>query len=113
MAGLQHPFKAEIQLVRDIILNANPKICERVKWDPPSFYYGKYDFAAFNPRQQKFVHLVMVFPKGIMVYDDADLLQGDYKDRRMAYFTSADDVYAKENTLAQVVNDWIRLVDEV
>ena len=36
MARLEHPLKAEIHAVRAIILKANRKIAERVKWNTPS-----------------------------------------------------------------------------
>jgi hypothetical protein len=110
MSKLEHPFKAEIEAVRDIILNANPKVAERIKWNAPSFFY-KDDIAAFHPREQKHVHLVMVFPKGL-VNDTSGLLQGDYKDRRMAYFYDMADVEAKKPVLEKVINDWVALMDK-
>jgi uncharacterized protein YdhG (YjbR/CyaY superfamily) len=36
LATLDHPHKAEIAAVRTIILNANDKIAERIKWKVPS-----------------------------------------------------------------------------
>jgi hypothetical protein len=36
MARPQHLFKAEGQLVREIIRGVNPQITEQIKWDPPS-----------------------------------------------------------------------------
>lgn len=110
MDKLEHPFKAEMEAVRTIIKNANNKISERIKWNAASFYY-KQDIAAFHPRAQKFVHLVFIFPKGL-IQDSSGLLQGDYKDRRMAYFYSMQDVEAKKSALEKVVNDWIELMDE-
>src|SRR5690606_2067111 len=73
---LTHPLKNEIQILRKIIKNANSKIRERIKWNAPSYYYGKYDFGAFNLRGNKRVHLVLVFPNGI-VEDPTGLLEGD------------------------------------
>lgn len=110
MKHLEHPFKAEIEAVRQIILGANLKMKERIKWNAPSFYYNKADLAAFHPRETKFVHLVMVFPKGI-VEDESGLLQGNYKDRRMAYFYDMNDVLSKKEALEKVVNRWVELID--
>ncbi len=36
MAGLEHPLKAEIEALRDIILRAHPGITELIKWNAPS-----------------------------------------------------------------------------
>ena len=110
MQALNHPLKSEITAVRSIILHANDKIAERVKWNSPSFYY-KEDFAAIHLRQQKFVHLVLVFPKGL-VEDKTGLLEGNYKDRRMAYFYNMADIEAKKSTLEKVVDDWVTLMDQ-
>lgn len=110
MEALEHPFKAEIEAVRQIILAANPKMEERIKWNAPSFYFDK-DFAAFNPRTRDFAQLVMVFHDGAMVQDRMGLLEGDYKDRRLASFHSMEDVLAKKEALEKVVNLWIGFVE--
>ena len=111
LATLDHPHKAEIVTLRTIILNANDKIAERIKWKVPSFYYRdnpKHDLAAFHPRTTDAAHLVLVFPQGL-VSDDTGLLEGDWKDRRMAKFYTPDDVQAKRPTLEAVVNAWVAL----
>jgi len=35
MENLDHPFKAEVQIVRDIIKNVNKDITEEIKWKAP------------------------------------------------------------------------------
>lgn len=110
MTALEHPLKDVVEAVRQIILAANPKLQERVKWNSPSFYYQK-DFAAFNLRQQGFVQLVIVFHDGAMIADRMGLLEGDYKDRRLASFHSMADVEAKKEALVQVVNQWVGFID--
>jgi len=110
MCRLQHPQKAEIEAVRVIVLNADSKVAERVKWNAPSFYY-RDDIAAFNPRAKGFVQLVFVFHRGKMIDDRFDLLEGAYKDRRLARFVDMNDVRAKENALQCVVRRWIELTD--
>lgn len=43
MARLEHPLKAEVQAVREIIKSVNPGITEQIKWNAPSFSYrGQY-----------------------------------------------------------------------
>ncbi|WP_257449785.1 DUF1801 domain-containing protein [Archangium lipolyticum] len=112
MKRLEHPLKAEIEAVRAIILGANKKVAERVKWNAPSFYY-KQDIAAFNPRAQDCVHVVFVFPKGTMPTDRFGFLEGDYVDRRMARFRDMADVRANKAGLVRLVKHWVRAMDEV
>lgn len=111
-AALEHPFKSEMLALRAIILDANPAMAERIKWNVPSFYHRdtKKDFAAFHPRNREHAHLVIVFHGGTMI-EVQDLLEGDYKDRRMAYFHDMADVESKTPGLVAVVNEWVALVE--
>ena len=109
MAQLEHPYKEEMEAIRSIILKADKKLAERIKWNAPSFYYKK-DMAVFHPRSQQHVHVVFVFYNGTMI--DSPILEGDYKDRRMAYFKDMKDVKAKKAELTRVVKEWVRLIDE-
>ena len=104
---LQHPFKNEIERLRFIILNANPKLGERIKWNVPSFYHHQ-DFAAFHLRSTEYVQLIFIFQNGNMI-EDASLLQGTWKDRRAARFYNLDDIEKKRPALEKFVNNWINL----
>jgi uncharacterized protein YdeI (YjbR/CyaY-like superfamily) len=110
MNKLEHPLKTEIEAVRKIIMNANSKIQERIKWNAPSYYFKK-DMAAFNPRAKDYVHLIFIFHDGIMINDRSGILEGDYKDRRMVKLYDMADVMSKKAALQKLVNDWITLVD--
>ena len=110
MSDIDHPFKAEIQAVREIILGASPKIAERIKWNAPSFYY-KEDLAAFNPRASEYAHLILLFPGGAGVPAKSSLLEGKAKDRREAKFHSLSDVSSKQRVLEKLVKDWVKLRD--
>ncbi|CAN5207966.1 hypothetical protein BH09BAC1_BH09BAC1_03780 [soil metagenome] len=110
MAALEHPLKVEIEAVRAIILNANHKIAERVKWNSPSFHYNKLDLAAIHTRSHDCVHIIFVFYNGDMI-ESKGLLEGDYKDRRMAKFYSMEDIIDKKTALEKVVNEWVELIE--
>jgi hypothetical protein len=106
MDKLEHPLKAEIEAVRAIIRNANPKISERIKWNAPS-YYTTTDLLTFNPRSLKNVHLV--FHHIAIVQVKSALLEGEYKDRRMVYFTDMQDIERKKAELMRILNEYIDL----
>jgi hypothetical protein len=110
MRDVDHPFKAEMQAVREIILGASPKISERIKWNAPSFYYEE-DLGAFNPRATEYAHLILLFPGGQGMDDSSGLLEGNHKDRREAKFHSLDDVKAKKRALEKLVKGWVALRD--
>lgn len=109
MADLAHPLKAEVQQVREIVLNADPAIEERIKWKSPSFHSNGVDLGAFELRPQGFVRLVLVFPFGL-VDDPSGIMLGSWSDRRELRFTSLDDIAAKRRALESVVNSWVALL---
>jgi hypothetical protein len=108
MDKLDHPLKAEAQAIREMILNINPNITEQIKWNAPSFSYKGY-MVTFNLRSMQYVHLI--FHNGAILPNDSGLLEGDYPDRRMVYFSSMDDVKAKQAALESAINAWIAAMD--
>ena len=110
-----------VQAIRQIILNADKQIAERIKWNNPSFYYSgemkasdpkeyKREIAVFNLHKNR---IMLVFPGGASVDDHSGLLEGDYKDgRRIAVFKDLADVKAKEKKLQAVLRKWLKLVDK-
>jgi hypothetical protein len=109
MDALEHPFKAEVQAVREIILGVDANITEQIKWKAPSFSYKGY-MATFNLWATQHVHLI--FHNGAILKNESGLLEGNYPDRRMLYFTSMDDVNLKKAALEGMIKDWIVLKDE-
>ena len=109
MEKLDHPFKAEVQAVRNIIKNMNSDITEQIKWAAPSFSYKGY-MVTFNLWAKQHVHLV--FHNGAILSNENGLLHGDYPDRRMAYFSGMDEVLAKKSALEDAVAKWVKLKDQ-
>ena len=109
MEKLEHPLKLEIEELRNIIKQADPRISEQIKWNAPSYYY-KEDFVTFNHRDQKQVHLV--FHHKEIVNIKSDILKGDYKDRRMAYFLNMADIKNKQQELQEIIKELLKLMDK-
>ena len=107
MDGLDHPFKAEVQTVRDIIKNVNNDIAEEIKWNAPSFSYNGEYLVTFNLWEREHIHLVFHNPEISKV--KSKLLEGDYDHRRMAHFSDKDDIKAKRAALEKVLKDLIKL----
>lgn len=114
------PIAEIVEKLRQIILNTNSEIGERIKWNNPSFYYTG-EMKAFDPKEYKRDLLVMnlhkgrimlVFPSGAKVKDPSGLLEGDYKDgRRLVIFKDLNEVKAKQNNLEKIIKDWLKLID--
>jgi uncharacterized protein YdhG (YjbR/CyaY superfamily) len=107
LENLSHPLKAEIEAVRSIIKGVNKDINEEIKWKAPSFNYKGEYLVTFNLWEEKRIHLVFHNPQISKV--KSKLLEGDYKDRRMAYFTDMKDIKNKRPALEKVLKDLIKL----
>ena len=108
MDALVHPFKAEVQVVRDIIKGVNKEIVEEIKWKAPSFSYKGEYLVTFNLRNPAHIHLV--FHNPLIPQVKSKLLEGEYKDRRMVYFANKRDVVAKKSALEKVIKDLVKLI---
>ena len=107
MSRLDHPFKAEVEMIREIIRNANKDITEEIKWKAPTFsYQGEY-LVTFNLWEKGRLHLVFHNPMISKV--KSTLLEGDYDHRRMAYFSDKQDIQAKRDLLEKALRDLIKL----
>lgn len=105
----QHPMNAEIQRVREIILNAHPAMEETIKWSSPTFIY-KGNMASYFMNAKK--HVSLMFHKGALIHDATGLLQGDGKEGRTAKFANMEEIENRKSDLESVVLEWIRMQDE-
>lgn len=108
MHALDHPLKTEIEAVRSIIKKANTQVSERIKWNAPSYYFGATDLVTFNHRMSNKVHLV--FHHVAIVQISSPLLEGDYKDRRMMYFSNMKEVTMHKKELERIINEYVSIV---
>ena len=107
MDGLDHPLKAEVQTLRDIIKHVNKDITEEIKWNAPSFSYNGEYLVTFNLWEKEHIHLV--FHNLEISKVKSKLLEGDYDHRRMAHLFGKDDIKVKRPALEKVLKDLIKL----
>lgn len=114
MQELEHPFKGEIELLRQLILGAHPSIAEGIKWKAPSFRTSEY-FATLNLRAKGGIGVILhlgakvrdTAVTGIALPDPDRLLEWLARDRAAITFTSAEDLAAKAPAFTQVIKQWI------
>ncbi len=90
-----HPLRDDLQRVREIILQADSRITESIKWKAPTFEY-KGNIMSFQPRAKKFVSLM--FHRGSEIPGEHPLLLGDGKLVRTMQI--ADAAFADSNAAA-------------
>ena len=113
---LQHPMKAEINALRELILGVSPDVREEIKWNAPSFRTTEH-FATFNLRGKQGVRVILhtgakaKAPAAKLDVADPDgLLEWLDKNRCMVTLASLDDIAAKRAALEAILREWIRYV---
>lgn len=117
MAALDHPYKAEIEAIRQAILGADPRIREGIKWNAPSFRTTEY-FATTHLRAKGGIGVILhlgakvrdVGADELIIRDSAHLLRWLAKDRASLTFTGLPHFLANEGAFADLIRQWIRHV---
>ncbi len=113
-ANLDHPLKAAMEKIREIILAADDTITEQIKWKGPSFCYNGDDRVTFNVRDDR---VLLIFHRGAKVKDSTGfgrliddptgLLEWITDDRATIKFSNEGDVDERRIDLTKVVKLWI------
>lgn len=118
LAALDHPHLAEIRALRRIVLGADPRIAEGVKWNAPSFRTSEW-FATFHLRARDGVQVILHFGAkaradvragGVAIADPGALLEWLATDRASVRFRDLADVEEKRPAFEAVVRGWIEHV---
>ena len=98
----QHPLEEEMQLVRQIILDADSRVTESIKWKTPTFSF-EGNIASFNPAK-RFVSLL--FHRGAEIPGDHPRLEGDGRLARTLRLRDVDEVREAKAELEAIVRAW-------
>ena len=116
MAALRHPLKSEIETVRRLILGADAKIGEGIKWNAPSFCTTEY-FATTHLRSSAGVQLIFHLGakvrkdlKEIMIADPAGMMKWLAKDRCLVTVGSGKEIAARADAFQAIIREWIKHV---
>ena len=114
MAQLEHPYKEIIQDLRLLILAADPRVSEQIKWNAPSFLIEDH-FATFKLYPPNAIQLVLHtgakvknHPKTFVVDDPNSLLQWVTGDRCVLTLKSAEHARQVREAVASIIKQWIR-----
>jgi uncharacterized protein YdhG (YjbR/CyaY superfamily) len=108
LAGYDRPLKPLMLAVRDIILTADARIDECIKWQTPTFIFNG-NLASFNPRSKK--HVSLMFHVGAMIPGAHPKLEGTGDTARFMSFPDLASVTAAKRDLVRVVRAWCEWQD--
>lgn len=117
MTELVHPFKSEVQAIRQSIFGAAPGIAEGIKWKAPSYRTHEY-FATTNLREKEGVGVILhlgakvreIEPAGLAIDDPARLLKWLAPDRAGVRFMSQSGFQSKKAAFENLIRSWVKHV---
>lgn len=113
LAQTDHPHRAGIERLRELILDLDPRIGEEIKWNAPSFRLDDH-FATFRLHPPKNIQLVLhTGAKGrsgarrFQIDDPAGLLTWPATDRCVLTLASREALATHEATVLGILRQWI------
>lgn len=106
-ATYDNPLKAAVQQVREIVLGADPRVTESIKWKAPTFEY-KGNIASFYPKSKK--HVSLMFHQGARIPGHHPILEGEGDTSRSAKLAPAE-IEARRGELEAVIRAWCAMKD--
>lgn len=103
MAAYDNPMKPVVAAMRDIILDADARVTETIKWQAPTFVY-EGNIASFFPKSKQ--HASLMFHKGAEIPGNFPNLLGDGKEARTFKVIDLDDLASKQDELRGIVRAW-------
>lgn len=111
---LKHPLRKEIEETRSIILSADKRLDENIKWNGPNYSVGADDRVTMKIQPPKQVQLifhrgakVLEQPKGKLIDDKSGLLDWKGNDRAVVSLKTMDDIKSAKKALTEIVKKWI------
>ncbi len=112
---LKHPFRKEIEQLRNYILSANPALTENIKWKGPNYCFDDADRITMRiqpPTKQ--VQLIFhrgaskqTQPKDKLISNKSKMLVWKENDRAIITFKSLQDMENGKTELTSIVTEWI------
>jgi uncharacterized protein YdhG (YjbR/CyaY superfamily) len=109
MERYNNPMKPVVQAVREIILKADKRITETIKWQAPTFMY-RGNLASFFPKSK--AHASLMFHTGASIEGNFPSLEGGGDTGRFMKFADLAEVKAKSAELKRLVKAWCDQKDD-
>lgn len=110
LARYENPMKAVVLRIREIILAADPRITECIKWQAPTFTY-RGNLASFFPKSKQ--HASLMFHDGANIPGKHAILEGTADKGRSIKLATVAAADKAKPALVKVVKAWCDWRDEV
>jgi hypothetical protein len=99
----QNPMKPVVERIRAIVLDADPRIEECIKWQAPTFVY-RGNLASFFPKSKQ--HASLMFHTGAKIPGKHPLLEGDGDTSRVMKIGSIEEADSAQRDIERVARAW-------
>jgi hypothetical protein len=99
----ENPMKPVVQRVRDVVLAADERVDECIKWKAPTFTC-RGNIASFYPKSKQ--HASLMFHQGAKIPGDHPRLEGTGDTSRVMKLGTIDEVDAAAADIERLVKAW-------
>lgn len=112
--GLNHPLRAEIEYLREIIINATSGLSENIKWNGPNYSFEEQD--RITMRVQPPLQIQLIFhrgakkqtqPKDRIIQSKSNLLVWKENDRAIVTLKNMSEIESGKADLTTIVQEWV------
>ena len=113
---LKHPFRKEIEELRNCILLADKNLTENIKWNGPNYCFDNEDRITIRV-QPPTKQVQLIFhrgakkqeqPKDKLISNKSKMLVWKENDRAIVTFKSPQEIENGKAELTTIVNEWIK-----
>ena len=102
-ARYENPMKDVVLRIREIVLAADPRIEESIKWQAPTFSY-KGNLASFYPKSKE--HASLMFHLGAMIPGTHPRLEGSGQTSRVMKIATVAEANKAKRDIEKLVRAW-------
>ena len=114
---LNHPFRKEIELLRNVVLSADNNLTENIKWNGPNYCFDNEDRITMRIQPTTSKQIQLIFHRGAkkqeqptdkMIASKSKMLVWKENDRAIASFKNRQDIDNAKAELTEIIKQWIR-----
>ena len=110
MSRYDNPKRDVVQRVRHMLLSADERLEEVIKWQTPTFVY-KGNLASFYPKSMD--HVTLVFHHGKRIPGKFPHLEDDAEERQIMRIASFEEAEDLREEIERIVESWITMRDRI
>ena len=113
---LNHPFRKEIELLRNVVLSADTNLTENIKWNGPNYCFDNEDRITMRIQPTTSKQIQLIFHRGAkkqeqptdkMIASKSKMLVWKENDRAIASFKNRQDIDNAKAELTEIIKQWI------